>query len=313
MTTHDLDLRTVYVNCLLQLGEEFPSLVVLDADLASSTGTGRFAERFPERFFDCGIQEADMAGVGAGLAVGGMLPIIHSFAAFTGRRMTDQVFLSCGYARANVRIVGADPGICAAKNGGTHMALEDVGILRTIPQMVILDPSDAVSLAQLLRQTLETPGVYYLRLNRKAKWKIYGEDATIRIGKANTVLEGSDVTLIASGTVCVPEAILAAQALAKKGVSARVLDMATIKPLDSEAVRRAAKETRAIITVENHNIIGGLGSAVAEVLAESGTVPFARIGVPDVFGQVGTVDELQQFYGITAEAIEHRALVLLKR
>lgn len=252
-----------------------------------------------------------MAGVGAGLSVGGMLPIIHSFAAFTGRRMTDQVFLSCGYARANVRIVGADPGICAAKNGGTHMAMEDVGILRTIPQMVILDPSDAVSLEQLLRQTLETPGVYYLRLNRKAKWKIYADDAVIRIGKANTVLEGNDVTVIASGTICVPEAILAAEALAKRGISARVLDMATIKPLDADAVRKAAKETRAIITVENHNILNGLGSAVAEVLAESGTVPFKRIGVPDVFGQVGAVNELQQFYGITAESIEQKALSLL--
>lgn len=312
MTTHELDLRSVYVNCLLKLGEEYPELVVLDADLASSTGTGRFGERFPERFFDCGIQEADMCGVAAGLSVGGMLPIIHSFAAFMGRRMTDQVFLSCGYAKTNVRIVGADPGICAAKNGGTHMAMEDVGILRTIPQMVILDPSDAVSLEQLLRQTLETRGVYYLRLNRKAKWKIYGDDAVIRIGKANTVIDGDDVTLIAAGTICVPEAILAAEALAKKGVSARVLDMATIKPLDAAAVRKAAKETRAIITVENHNIINGLGSAVAEVLAESGTVPFRRIGVPDVFGQVGAVNELQELYGITAREIEQKALALLQ-
>jgi transketolase len=313
MTANELDLKTVYVNCLLKLGEQYPNLVVLDADLASSTGTGLFGKRFPERFFDCGIQEADMAGVAAGLSVGGMLPIIHSFAAFTGRRMTDQVFLSCAYAKTNVRIVGADPGICAAKNGGTHMALEDVGILRTIPQITILDPSDASSLEQLLQQTLETPGVYYLRLNRKAKWKIYGEDDIIRIGKANKIMEGGDVTLIACGSICVPEAILAAEALAKKGVSARVLDMATVKPLDAPAVRAAAQETRAIITVENHNILNGLGSAVAEVLAESGTVPFARIGVPDMFGQVGSVTELQQFYGITAEAIEQKALTLLKR
>lgn len=312
MTTHELDLRSVYVNCLLKLGEEYPELVVLDADLASSTGTGRFAERFPDRFFDCGIQEADMCGVAAGLSVGGMLPIIHSFAAFMGRRIADQVFLSCGYAKTNVRIVGADPGICAAKNGGTHMAMEDVGILRTIPQMVILDPCDASSLEQLLRQTLETPGTYYLRLNRKAKWKVYGEDAVIRIGKANTVLDGDDITLIASGSICVPETILAAEALAKKGVHARVLDMATVKPLDAAAVRAAARETRAILTVENHNIIGGLGSAVAEVLAESGTVPFRRIGVPDVFGQVGAVNELQELYGITAREIEQKALALLK-
>lgn len=312
MTTHELDLRSVYVNCLLKLGEEYPELVVLDADLASSTGTGLFGERFPGRFFDCGIQEADMCGVAAGLSVGGMLPIIHSFAAFMGRRMTDQVFLSCGYAKTNVRIVGADPGICAAKNGGTHMAMEDVGILRTIPQMVILDPCDAVSLEQLLRQTLETQGVFYLRLNRKAKWKVYGEDAQVRIGKANTLTDGNDVTLIAAGTICVPEALLATEALAKKGVSARVLDMATIKPLDVAAVRKAAKETRAIITVENHNIIGGLGSAVAEVLAESGTVPFRRIGVPDVFGQVGAVNELQELYGITAREIEQKALALLQ-
>ncbi len=312
MTTNELDLKSVYVNCLLKLGEQYPNLVVLDADLASSTGTGIFGKTYPDRFFDCGIQEANMAGVAAGLSVGGMLPIIHSFAAFASRRMADQVFLSCAYAKANVRIIGADPGICAAKNGGTHMALEDMGILRTIPQITILDPSDATSMEQLLAQTLETPGVYYLRLNRKAKWKIHSDGTVIRIGKANTVVDGTDVTLIASGTICVPEAILAAEALAKKGISARVLDMATIKPIDAAAVRAAAQETRAVITIENHNIINGLGSAVAEVLAESGAVPFARIGVPDMFGQVGSVLELQQFYGITAESIEQKAIALLK-
>ena len=306
-----MDLRSAYVDCLRRFGAEYPNLVVLDSDLASSTGTQKFGELYPDRFFDCGIQEANMIGVAAGLSVAGMKPVAHTFAAFAGRRDTDQVFLSCAYAKTDVRIVGVDPGICAAKNGGTHMALEDVGILRTLPGTIIFEPSDAVSLRKLFHQSLETPGVYYIRLNRKAKYVIYAEDADIRIGRANTVIPGDDVTLIAQGSVCVPEAILAAEALKARGVSARVLDMATVKPIDAEAVRKAAKETRAILTVENHNIYNGLGSAVAEVLAESGTVPFARLGALDEPGQVGTLEELQKHFGLNAEAIERRAMDLL--
>ena len=311
MTDNNLDMRSAYVDCLRQLGAEYPKLVVLDSDLASSTGTQKFGELYPERFFDCGIQEANMVGVAAGMATEGMLPIAHTFAAFAGRRIVDQVFLSCVYAQSNVRIVGVDPGICASKNGGTHMALEDVGIMRTLPNMIIFEPSDVISMQKLLRQSVEQTGVYYIRINRKATYRIYDETADIRIGKANTVVEGNDITLIAQGTVCVPEAIRAAKVLQTQGISARVLDMATVKPLDISAVQKAARETRAIITIENHNIINGLGSAVAEVLAESGTVPFARIGAPDVVGQVGTLEDLQKLFGITAEAIVKKAIELL--
>ena len=311
MTDNNLDMRSAYVDCLRQLGAEYPKLVVLDSDLASSTGTQKFGELYPERFFDCGIQEANMVGVAAGMATEGMLPIAHTFAAFAGRRIVDQVFLSCVYAQSNVRIVGVDPGICASKNGGTHMALEDVGIMRTLPNMIIFEPSDVISMQKLLRQSVEQTGVYYIRINRKATYRVYDETAEIRIGKANTVVEGNDITLIAQGTVCVPEAIRATKVLQSQGISARVLDMATVKPLDISAVQKAARETRAMITIENHNIINGLGSAVAEVLAESGTVPFARIGAPDVVGQVGTLEDLQKLFGLTAEAIVKKAIELL--
>jgi transketolase len=295
------------------MGAEYPNLAVLDSDLAASTGSKNFAGLYPDRFFDCGIQEANMVGVAAGMSAMGMVPIVHSFAAFAGRRIVDQVFLSCAYAGLNVRIIGVDPGICASKNGGTHMSLEDMGIMRTIPNMVIMDPSDAISMEKLLRQSVTQPGVYYIRINRKAKYSFYNEDADIRIGKANTLVHGDDITLIAEGSVCVPEAIRAAEALKKRGICARVLDMATIKPLDIEAVQNAARETRAIITIENHNVINALGSAVAEVLAESGTVAFARIGAQDVFGQVGSIEDLQKLYGITAEAIEQKAADLLEK
>ncbi|MEG2858633.1 MAG: transketolase C-terminal domain-containing protein [Clostridia bacterium] len=313
MTMNERDIRTAYIETLQKLGAENPNLVVLDSDLAASTGSKQFADVYPDRFFDCGIQEANMIGVAAGMSAMGMVPIVHSFAAFAGRRVVDQVFMSCAYAGLNVRIVGVDPGLCAGKNGGTHMSLEDMGIMRTIPGVTVLDPSDEISLAKLLRQSVETPGVYYLRLNRKATVRLYESDADIRIGKANQLCPGSDVTLIAAGTLCVPEAVRASDALKARGISARVLDMATIKPLDVQAVQCAARETRAIITIENHNVIGALGSAVSEVLAESGTVPFARIGVQDVFGQVGSIAELQAFYGITAQAIEQKALALLNR
>jgi len=304
-------MRTAYVDCLMRMGSEYPNLVVLDSDLAASTGSKKFADLYPDRFFDCGIQEANMVGVAAGMSAMGMVPIVHSFAAFTGRRIVDQVFLSCAYAKLNVRIIGVDPGICASKNGGTHMSLEDMGIMRTIPNIVIMDPSDAISMEKLLRQSVMQPGVYYIRINRKAKYRFYPEDADIHIGKANTLIQGNDITLIAEGSICVPEAIRAAEALKNRGISARVLDMATIKPLDIGAVQKAVKETRAIITIENHNVINALGSAVAEVLAESGAVAFARIGAQDVFGQVGSIEDLQKLYGITAEAIEQKAVELL--
>ena len=311
MTKGGRDLREAYMEFLLKMGGENPKLVVFDADLATSTGSRRFADQFPGRFFDCGIQEANMIGVAAGMSSMGMVPIVHSFGAFAGRRAVDQVFMSCAYARMNVRIVGVDPGICAGKNGGTHMSLEDMGIMRTIPTVTILDPCDEGSMRQLLRQAIEKPGVYYIRINRKADLLIYGEDDEIKIGKANTLIDGTDVTLIAEGSVCVPEAIRASVILKERGISARVIDMATIKPLDADAVRRAARETRAILTIENHNVIGALGSAVAEVLAESGTIPFARIGVRDAFGQVGTVDDLKKHFHMTADDIVQRAIELL--
>jgi transketolase len=314
MTKSGRDMREAYVELLQSLGAAYPNLVVLDADLAASTGSKKFSDLFPDRFFDCGIQEANMIGVAAGMSAMGMVPIAHTFAAFAGRRAVDQVFMSCAYARQNVRIVGVDPGICAGKNGGTHMSLEDMGILRTIPGITILDPCDEVSMRRLVRESVEKPGVYYIRINRKADLLVYGEGDEIRIGKANTLLDGNDVTLIAEGSVCVPEAVRAAENLKARGVSARVIDMATIKPIDVEAVKKAARETRGIITIENHNVIGALGSAVAEALAEEGSgVAFARVGIRNEFGQVGSMDDLKKHFRMTADDIAEKAAELLRR
>lgn len=312
MTKSGRDMREAYVELLQTLGAAYPGLVVFDADLAASTGSKKFSDLFPDRFFDCGIQEANMIGVAAGASAMGMIPIAHTFAAFAGRRAVDQVFMSCAYARQNVRIVGVDPGICAGKNGGTHMSLEDMGILRTIPGVTIIDPCDEVSMRRLVRESVEKPGVYYIRINRKADLLVYGEGDEISIGKANTLIHGNDVTLIAEGSVCVPEALRAAEMLETRGISARVLDMATIKPVDSEAIKKAARETRGLVTIENHNVIGALGSAVAEVLAEEGGgVPFARIGVWDEFGQVGSMDDLKKHFRMTADDIAGQVGALL--
>lgn len=306
------EMRNIYCQTLMDLAGKDERIVVLDADLMSSMGMVPFAKAFPERTFDVGIQEANMIGVAAGLSATGKIPFAHSFAPFASRRCFDQIFLSVGYAKLNVRIIGSDPGITAAFNGGTHMPFEDMGILRTIPNITILEPTDGVMLQNIVEQTAKLYGLFYIRLLRKNAIQIYEEGSTFELGKAVELKEGKDVTIIATG-IMVSEALKAAETLASEKISARVLNMFTLKPIDKEAVIKAAQETGAIVTAENHNIINGLGSAVAEVIAENELVPLERVGVNDRFGEVGPVNYLQETFKLTANDIVKKAKQALER
>lgn len=305
-------MRDVYCKTLIGLAEKDPKVVVLDADLAKSMGMVPFQKAFPDRFFDVGIQEANMIGVAAGLSATGKIPFAHSFAPFASRRCYDQVFLSCGYAKLNVRIVGSDPGITAAYNGGTHMPFEDMGIMRNIPDITILEPVDAAMLKDLVEQTADRYGVFYIRLLRKNAVRIYEEGSKFEIGKGVHLRDGRDATIIATG-IMVEEALKAAELLEKEEISARVVNIFTLKPIDKEIIIKSARETGAIVTAENHNIINGLGSAVAEVLSENLPTPLERVGVKDLFGEVGPVDYLKKRYEMTAEDIAEKVRTAVAR
>lgn len=305
-------MRDAYCHTLMELAKENSNIVVLDADLMSSMGMVPFWKAFPDRTFNCGIQEANMMGVAAGLSATGKIPFAHTFGPFATRRCYDQVFLSCAYARLNVRIVGSDPGVTAAFNGGTHMPFEDMGIMRNIPDITIIEPVDTVMLKDMVRQTAGMYGVFYIRLLRKNAVRIYEEGSSFEIGKAVQLRDGKDVTVIASG-IMVDEALKAAKMLQEQGVSSRVLNMFTLKPVDKDAIIAAAAETGAIVTAENHSILNGLGSAVAEVLSENHPVPLERVGVEDVFGEVGPENYLKERFGLTADNIVNKVHKVLQR
>lgn len=294
--------RQVYCDTLIELAKEDERVVVLDADLLGALGVKAFQKAFPDRTFDCGIMEANMIGTAAGLSATGFIPFAHSFGTFASRRCYDQVFLSCAYAKQNVKILGSDPGIYAATNGGTHMPFEDVALMRTLPGVTVVEPADSTAVRELVRMAKDTYGVWYLRFPRKSCVKIYEEGTTFTYGKANCLREGTDVTLIAAG-YCVAESLKAAKILEAEGISARVLDMFCIKPLDEDAVLAAAKETGAIVTAENHNVVNGLGSAVADVLAAKCPAPLEKIGPQDEFGEVGPTAWLAKRFRMTAEDI----------
>ena len=306
------EMRNVYCETLMEIAEINKNIVVLDADLMSSMGMMKFANTYPERTFNVGVQEANMIGVAAGLSATGKIPFAHSFGPFATRRCFDQLFLSCGYAKLNVRVVGSDPGVTAAFNGGTHMPFEDMGIVRNIPGVTILEPVDATMLTSLVQQTADMYGVFYIRLLRKNAIKIYKDGSTFEIGKGITLKEGHDVTIIASG-IMVDDSLTAAQELEKQGVSARVVNIFTLKPIDKNLIIQCAAETGAIVTVENHSIINGLGSAVAEVVGENMAVPMERVGINDSFGEVGPQDYLKQRFGITSENIVAKVNKVLVR
>ncbi|MDR0468590.1 MAG: transketolase family protein, partial [Peptococcaceae bacterium] len=251
-------------------------------------------------------------GVAAGLSATGFIPFYHSFAVFSSRRICDQIFQSCAYAGLNVKIMGCDAGVSATYNGGTHMAFEDIGVLRSIPEITIVEPSDTVMMAALVPLIKDIYGVVYMRTPRKQVPDIYPAGTKFEIGKAALIREGGDVTLIASGMM-VANALAAADMLAADGINARVADMFTIKPIDKDFIIESARQTGAIVTAENHNVIGGLGSAVAEVLSEEYPTPLARVGIPDHFGEVGTQDFLMERFGLTPESICQKAKKILHR
>ncbi len=297
-----MEMRKVYCNTLMELSKDNKDIVVLDADLSSSISMSSYFEAYPDRAINVGIAEANLAGVAAGLSAAGKIPYAHSFAPFATRRCYDQIFVSCAYAQLNVRIVGSDPGVTAAFNGGTHMPFEDVGIMRNIPNMNVIIPTDATMLKDILEQTSKEYGMFYIRLLRKNALKVYEDGSKFEIGKGNIIKEGKDATIIANG-IMVAEAIKAGEILEKEGISVRIVDMFTVKPIDKDLVIDSAKKTGFIVTAENHNIINGLGSAVAEVLSEEYPCKMKRVGVKDKFGQVGSVDYLKEVYELRAEDI----------
>jgi transketolase len=305
-------MRAVYCDTLMESADQDSRVVSLDADLMNSMGMTPFLKKYPERTFNCGVQEADMIGIAAGLSATGKIPFAHTFGPFASRRCFDQIFISAAYAQLNVRIIGSDPGITAAFNGGTHMPLEDMALMRSIPGVTILEPADGGMLENLLRQVKDLYGVFYIRLLRREPVMIYEPRSTFEIGKGITLRDGSNVTLISSGFL-LPDALEAAELLQKQGIFARVVDMFTWKPIDQELIVRCAEETGAIVTVENHSIIGGLGSAVAEVLVENTPVPMERIGSRDRFGEVGPVDYLKKSFHMTADDIAEKAKRAIQR
>lgn len=294
--------RDSYGRTLIELGREHGNVVVMDADLAGATKTGMFKAEFPNRFFDSGIAEANMMVAAAGMSTMGLVPFVSTFAMFAAGRAFEQVRNSIGYPHLNVKICATHGGLSVGPDGATHQCNEDFGIMRTIPGMTVMSPSDDVEACQMIRAAYEYEGPVYIRLGRSPIPVYHNEKYRFEIGKAETVTEGSDVAIIATG-IMVYEAMKAAEALKKEGIRARVINMATIKPLDEEAIIRAAKECGKIVTVEEHNVNCGLGDAVASVLSETNPTPLKKIGVDDVFGESGTADQVLSKYGLTAENI----------
>ena len=303
--------RDAYGQTLIELGNEREDIVVMDADLAAATKTGMFKKAHPDRFFNAGIAEGNMMSIAAGLASCGKTVFASSFAMFAAGRAFEQIRNSIAYPHLNVKIAASHAGISVGEDGATHQCCEDIGIMRTIPGMVILNPADGPEAKAAVRAAANYDGPVYLRLGRLAVPVFNDEDVDFEIGKGKVMREGTDVTIIATGLE-VNEAMIAAETLAAEGISARVVNMATIKPIDKDIILQAAAETGAIVTAEEHNIIGGLGSAVAEVLCESGKpVPMLRVGVEDTFGRSGPALELLDIYGLTAPHIVEKTKAVL--
>ena len=294
--------RQGYAEGLVELGKTNPDLVVLDADLAAATQTAQFKKEFPDRFFNCGIAEQNMIGVAAGLAAAGKTVFASSFAMFAAGRAFEQVRNTLGYTNLPVNIGATHAGISVGEDGATHQCNEDIAVMRTIPGMTIINPADAVEAKAATIAAAKIDGPVYLRFGRLAVPVIFDENYKFEVGKGVTLVEGTDVTIIATGLM-VERALAAAELLKAEGISANVINMATIKPLDSELVLAAAKKTGAVVTAEEHSVIGGLGSAVAELLAEKCPTPLRRVGVEDVFGMSGPATELLDLFGLNAANI----------
>ena len=308
--------RAAYGDALVELGGQYPDLVVLDADLSGSTMTKGFAKAYPDRFFNMGIAEGNMMTVAAGLAAAGKKAFANSFAIFASGRAFEQVRNSIAYPHLNVKVVGSHGGLSVGEDGATHQACEDMAVMRAIPGMVVCCPCDGTEMKAAVKALMDYDGPAYLRLGRSAVEDLTGDlpGYAFQLGKGVTLRDGGDVTIIAVGLM-VQEAMKAAETLAAEGIQARVIDMHTVKPLDEELVLKAAKETGCIVTTEEHNIVGGLGSAVAEYLSGVCPVPVVRHGVEDVFGRSGKASEVLAAYGLTADGIvaKVKAALALKK
>ena len=304
--------RDGYVEAMLEMMAENDKLVHIDCDLMGCINTGKLQKAFPERTFNAGIAEQNAMGVAAGMAATGLTAFVHSFGCFASRRMFDQAFLAAGYSELPVHVIGSDPGVTAAFNGATHMPFEDCALYMTIPNAVVIDSCDIVQTKSLTKKLAADNRPSYMRLIRKAFTTVYADGSEFKIGKGVTLKDGTDVTIIASG-IMLDEALKAEELLAQEGVSARVIDMHTWKPLDEELVLKAAQETGCIVTAENHQVSCGLGSAVANVLTEKCLVPLERVGIRNRFGQVGPQDFLMKEYNLTADDIASAAHRAMKR
>lgn len=302
MELRNRQLRDIYVDLLIEAAEKYPNLVIVEADLMKALKTTLFQEKFPSRTINVGVAEANMIGVAAGLANMGKLPFTHTFTPFATRRVFDQVTLSVAYSKLNVKMVGSDPGIMAQLNGGTHMSLEDVGLMRALPGMTIVEPVDGVQLAALFPQIVEHPGPVYIRLLRQEFDPIFEDHQSFTLGKGIKLRDGQDVSIFATG-IMVKEALDAQKLLAAEGIHASVVNLHTIKPIDHNIIIQEAKRTHAVVVCENHNIINGLGSAVCEVLSEHYPTPIKRVGIKDHFGEVGKKDFLMEKFGLKAKHI----------
>lgn len=294
--------RQSYGETLVELGKENEKIVVLDADLAGATKTDLFAKKFPDRFFDIGIAEANMLGTAAGLATCGKIPYASTFAVFAAGRAYDQIRNSICYPKLNVKICATHAGITVGEDGATHQMLEDISLMRTLPNMTVISPSDDTQTRWMIREISKINGPVYVRLARLATPVIYEENQKFEIGKAVQIGEGTDGTVFATG-VTVAEAIKAQEELKAQGIDIRVVDVHTIKPIDKEMIIKCAKETKKLVSIEDHSIIGGLGSAVSEVLTEEYPVKLERMGMQDIFGKSGKAEVLMDYFGLTSKAI----------
>ena len=299
--------RQSYGEALLELGKENKNIVVFDADLSTATKTNIFAKEFPERFYDMGIAEQNMISTAAGMSTCGKIPYASTFAVFAAGRAYDQIRNSVCYPKLNVKICATHAGVTVGEDGATHQMIEDISLMRTLPNMIVLSTSDDVQTKWAVKEISKINGPVYLRLSRLATPIIYGENQKFEIGKAVQIGEGTDATIFATG-VTVSEAIRAQEILENKGIKVRVVDIHTVKPIDKDMVIKCAKETKKLISVEDHNVIGGLDSAISEVLTEEYPVKLVRMGINDTFGKSGKAIELMQYFGITAENIVEKVV-----
>lgn len=306
-----MEMRQLFARELENAMNQNENIVLLNADLAKPNGFGSFSEKFPNRAINVGIAEQNMASVAAGMSSYGFIPFICTFTPFATRRICDQIAISICYAKQNVKIIGSDPGISAEYNGGTHMSFEDIGVLRSIPNMVIFEPVDNNQLKNILPQIIDYKGTVYIRMFRKSTPDIFKEDEKFNLFSAKTIKEGTDISIFCSG-IMVAETLEANKILEEKGINAEIINIHTIKPIDEESVINSVHKTGAVVTVENHNIMGGLRSAVAEVLSENCPAPLRSVGIRDSFGQVGKMSYLKETYNMTAQDIVQAVMSVLK-